>query len=537
MAYVSAEETEEPAEHEHQYIPKGLPSFRKKDNPLVKLDGAAVYSQDEASAIKVFGFAGDPAASVLSAEAEVCRQSHQGHVVRQRVVVKRCSLVEYRYRHSGKAHAIFLNPDHGLVEDLAGPVQDAIQNMDALAQKAFDEERFEDAYRLSLRALCMDEATDAEKQLRNRILKRLTAVYRNTALLAWLICTVGWLVMGAVLPHPRVNLGPLLGLVPLLAGVRLFARDVALRFRSRSSRRRAAVLIGVAAFFSGMAIDSRVSNLLPWIGVVFALGVIAIARARERGRRCRIEKSVKALPSIQALEAYVARLDPTADSDFKGVLVLAASCLAVIAAVGVSEVLAQLETKFMAEAKAEETAKAQQQEEAGIAPVLAAALAEAPGKATPDRAWKNSLGMVFVPVPGTKVLFCVWKTRVRDYAAYAQANPGVDSSWKKPEFPDKDWKDSGFQQGSMHPVVKVNWDDAHRFCAWLTKQEQASGILGQNQRYRLPTDAEWSVAVGLPDEGSGTPIEKAERSKGTLVFPWGTAWPPPDGVSCCLAGS
>ena len=336
--------------------------------------------------------------------------------------------------------------------------------------------------------------------------------------------------IGAVLPHPRVNLGPLLGLVPLLAGVRLFARDVGLRFRSRSSRRRAAVLIGIAAFFSGMAIDSRVSNLLPWIGVVFALGVIAVARARERGRRCRIEKSVKAFPSIQALEAYVARLDPTADSDFKGVLVLAASCLAVIAAVGVSGVLAQLETKLMAEAKAEETAKAQQQEEAGIAPVLAAALAEAPGKATPNRAWKNSLGMVFVPVPGTKVLFCVWKTRVRDYAAYAQANPGVDSSWKKPEFPDKDWKDSGFQQGSMHPVVKVNWDDAHRFCAWLTKQEQASGILGQNQRYRLPTDAEWSVAVGLPDEGSGTPIEKTERSKGTLVFPWGPAWPPPDGV-------
>ena len=190
MAYVSAEQTEEPAEHEHQYIPQGLPSFRKKDNPLTKLDGAAVFSQDEASAINVFGFAGDPAASVLSAEAEVCRQSHQGHVVRQRVVVRRCSLVEYRYRHSGKAHAIFLNPDHGLVEDLAGPVQDAIQNMDALAQKAFDEERFEDAYRLNLRALCMDEATDAEKQLRKRILKRLTAAYRNTALLAWLICAL-----------------------------------------------------------------------------------------------------------------------------------------------------------------------------------------------------------------------------------------------------------------------------------------------------------------------------------------------------------
>jgi len=35
-------------------------------------------------------------------------------------------------------------------------------------------------------------------------------------------------------------------------------------------------------------------------------------------------------------------------------------------------------------------------------------------------------------VPGTKVMFSVWETRVRDYAAYAAANSGVDNTWRNP---------------------------------------------------------------------------------------------------------
>ena len=42
----------------------------------------------------------------------------------------------------------------------------------------------------------------------------------------------------------------------------------------------------------------------------------------------------------------------------------------------------------------------------------------------PTNAFVNTLGMPFVPVPGTDVQFCMWETRVKDYAAYAAANAG-----------------------------------------------------------------------------------------------------------------
>jgi len=140
-------------------------------------------------------------------------------------------------------------------------------------------------------------------------------------------------------------------------------------------------------------------------------------------------------------------------------------------------------------------------------------------KATPlgnVERWTNSLGMVLAKVPGTDVLFSIWDTRVQDYQVYAENSQNVATFWKNP----------GFAQGANHPVVAVSWNDAKAFCLWLTEQERADGLLTASQSYRLPTDAEWSVAVGLQGESGSTPAEKNEKIKG--VYPWGTQWPPPN---------
>ena len=93
--------------------------------------------------------------------------------------------------------------------------------------------------------------------------------------------------------------------------------------------------------------------------------------------------------------------------------------------------------------------------------------------------------MKFVPVPGTKILMCTTETTVGQYRA-------AGLGYQAPQF----------NQGSDHPAVNVSWNDAKAWCAWLSEKE------GRN--YRLPTDAEWSAAVG----GS--------------TYPWGNSWPPPN---------
>jgi formylglycine-generating enzyme required for sulfatase activity/tRNA A-37 threonylcarbamoyl transferase component Bud32 len=139
-------------------------------------------------------------------------------------------------------------------------------------------------------------------------------------------------------------------------------------------------------------------------------------------------------------------------------------------------------------------------------------------KATKDKPFVNTLGMEFVPVPGTAVLFCRWETRVKDYTAYAKGNK-VDAAWAATN---KEGVPSSREP--EHPVASVSWNDANGFCEWLTKKEIAEGKLAKGMKYRLPTDEEWSRAVGLAFESGATP--SAKSGKNSVDFPWGTGFPP-----------
>jgi formylglycine-generating enzyme required for sulfatase activity len=52
--------------------------------------------------------------------------------------------------------------------------------------------------------------------------------------------------------------------------------------------------------------------------------------------------------------------------------------------------------------------------------------------------------------------------------------------------PIHNWRNVGFSQTDDHPVTNVSWNDAGKFCEWLSVKE--------HQKYRLPTEAEWEYA-------------------------------------------
>ena len=143
-------------------------------------------------------------------------------------------------------------------------------------------------------------------------------------------------------------------------------------------------------------------------------------------------------------------------------------------------------------------------------------------EASKESPFVNSLGMKFVPVPGTPALFSAWETRVGDFEAFVK-DTGYDATqgtislgtnrWK----PRGDtWKSPGFPQTDRHAVCGVSWVDARAFCDWLSKKE--------GRTYRLPTDMEWSAAMGISGEVGASPKERSGKIANR--FPWGSDLPP-----------
>lgn len=115
----------------------------------------------------------------------------------------------------------------------------------------------------------------------------------------------------------------------------------------------------------------------------------------------------------------------------------------------------------------------------------------------------NSVGMKFVPVPITDIgpdgkktnlgarMFSVYETRKADYKK-------VISGYVISGDPEE-------------PITGVTFDEAERFCVELGKIDK--------RHYRLPTDHEWSCAVGLSERSSDS--WKKKKSMNSDVYPWG----------------
>ncbi|MBO7392063.1 MAG: formylglycine-generating enzyme family protein, partial [Verrucomicrobia bacterium] len=55
-------------------------------------------------------------------------------------------------------------------------------------------------------------------------------------------------------------------------------------------------------------------------------------------------------------------------------------------------------------------------------------------------------------------------------------------------------KNPSYWEGADRPVEQVTWNDAVKFCEWLTVQERIAGRLPEGYEYTLPTEAQWEYA-------------------------------------------
>lgn len=168
-----------------------------------------------------------------------------------------------------------------------------------------------------------------------------------------------------------------------------------------------------------------------------------------------------------------------------------------------------------------------------------------PATASLAKPWVNSLGMTFVPVPRTRVLFCTHETRRRDYDPYREADRSA-APWRKDRAERLEQKDDSIirfsEDGTLNdddsyeqpaypvtpefPAHGIGIRDAQHFCLWLTLKDQAEGRLPEGWHYRLPTSAEWIAASGgdeaarLPGNIAGEEVRAyPHRPSGWPVLP------------------
>ena len=127
--------------------------------------------------------------------------------------------------------------------------------------------------------------------------------------------------------------------------------------------------------------------------------------------------------------------------------------------------------------------------------------------------WKNSQEMKLVPVG--KLMVAAFETRISDFREFRS---GVENGI--PFVP--------IVGRTMDHPQAIDLAGAIAFCEWLTEKERALSLIRPWQRYRLPTDIEWSQLAGVTGETGSTPEERSFQV--VPGYPWGTAWPPPEGA-------
>jgi formylglycine-generating enzyme required for sulfatase activity len=134
--------------------------------------------------------------------------------------------------------------------------------------------------------------------------------------------------------------------------------------------------------------------------------------------------------------------------------------------------------------------------------------------------------------PVTRRQFAAF-VKAENYLAEAEANRKVGvgfslSGDSMASDPRNTWSHPAFEQADDHPVVHVSWNDAVKFCAWLSKKE--------DKTYELPKEAEWAYACRTgtatrfwwgdqPEDAKGKEnIADASLRKKLPNASWSTDW-------------
>jgi formylglycine-generating enzyme len=111
----------------------------------------------------------------------------------------------------------------------------------------------------------------------------------------------------------------------------------------------------------------------------------------------------------------------------------------------------------------------------------------------------------------------------REYAEFLASGRAAEPPW---------WNDPSFS-GPIQPVVGVTWHEAVAFADWLS--EAVGG------RWRLPTEAEWELAMSggraAPRTAWGDAIPAGEIPDGPLAGPWNAGCGTPNPYGVCDPGT